>query len=513
MIKKNFKFRRKNKKRKKIQEKENKTTESAATSTPIRSKRKTNVDKEKQSKEVTIVKQAKKKNQTTAVHRAINEPFGLRVKTSPATMVETKQMVDVGFGAFLNIKMEQSPAKLGHFMVENLDDKNLVLRTGKQDIQLTRDVVLEVLGIPNGGLDIHNIKSVKRANENFKVWKFQSPENIARRKILENIRETDDNGIIFKLNFITLFANCFRKTNTIYKIAGVEDISELDWCSYVLNAVRGSKISGFHMTRQLSYMHYTRGLEDYISRIPSAIETWDFDMVKRRKTKEFEHGGFGHFEADEDQDLQEVVVRENTREQDLMEIRAKMRKICRYETEHLETFWKYLDKHPQDVEILNLKEEYHIIFGKGNNSSSGEEDDNDDNNDDKGDDDGDDNNGDDGDDNNGDDDNNDEGDGNEDEGADDGDNNNSDDGNNNEGCDGIDKKGDDADKNEDVPDADKNEDVADADANNKGNDDELLNIEARENVGGEAMSSETRKNMGDKSMETRVVNTESEVNQ
>ena len=123
-------------------------------------------------------------------------------------------VADMGFGAFLNMKMEQSPAKLGHFLVENLDDKNLVLRTGKQDIQLTTDVVHEVLGIPNGGLDIDNIKSVKRANENFKLWKSQYPENIARSKILEKIRETNDYGIIFKLNFITLFSNCFCKTYT-----------------------------------------------------------------------------------------------------------------------------------------------------------------------------------------------------------------------------------------------------------------------------------------------------------
>ncbi|KAL4574180.1 hypothetical protein LXL04_021006 [Taraxacum kok-saghyz] len=466
-------------------------------------------------------------------------------------------VAEMGFGAFLDMKMEQCPAKLGHFLVENLDDKNLVLRTGKRDIKLTTDVVHEVFGIPNGGLDIDNIKPVKRANEIFKLWKSQYPENIARTKILERIRETNDDGIVFKLNFITLFVNCFCETYTsgfckksiVYKIAGVEDISQLDWCSYVLKAVRGSKnnwvpndvtsiYAGPIAFLVLTYMQLTRGPEDNIPRIPPAIEAWDFDMVKRREKKELERGGFGCFEEDGDQDLPEVVVREKTREEDLMDIRSKMRKICRYEAELLDTFWKYLDKDPQDEEILNLKEEFHIMFGKTNNSRSGEEDNNDDNDDDKRDDDGDDKRDDDGDDNSGDDgddnscddgddntsddDNNDEGDGNEDESVNDADNNKSDTGNNNKGGDGIDQVGDKADKNEDGGDADKNEDAGDldksedagdADSSNKGNDDDLLNTETRENVGGEAVSSEPRKTIGGESMEANVVNTESEVNQ
>ncbi|KAL4575958.1 hypothetical protein LXL04_012045 [Taraxacum kok-saghyz] len=496
----------------------------------------------------TIQQKEKKKKRTVAVHRAINYPFGLRVKTSPAPMMEAVKFMsadqrdavaEMGFGAFLDMKMEQCPAKLGHFLVENLDDKNLVLRTGKRDIKLTTDVVHEVFVISNGGLDIDNIKPVKRANEFFKLWKSQYPENIARTKILEKIRETDDDGIVFKLNFITLFVNCFCETytsgfykkNIVYKIAGVEDISQLDWCSYVLKAVRGSKnnwvpndvtsiYAGPIAFLVLTYMQLTRGPEDNIPMIPPAIEAWDFDMVKRREKKELERGGFGCFEEDGDQDLPEVVVREKTREEDLMDIRSKMRKICRYEAELLDTFWKYLDKDPQDEEILNLKEEFHIMFGKTNNSSSGEEDNNDDNDDDKRDDDGDDNSGDDGDNNTSDDDNNDEGDGNEDESVNDADNNKSDDGNNNKGGDGIDQEGDnadknedggDADKNEDAGDADKNEDAGDADSSNKGNDDDLLNTETRENVGGEAVSSEPRKTIGGESMETNVVNTESEI--
>ncbi|KAL4590128.1 hypothetical protein LXL04_003048 [Taraxacum kok-saghyz] len=476
-------------------------TESASTSTPRRSKRTTKTDKEKQSKDLTVMKQPKKMKRIVAVHRAINDPSGLRVKTSPAPMLEAIKFMsanqrdavsDMGFGAFLDMKMEQVPAKLGHFLVENLDDKNLVLRTGKRDIQLTTDVVHEVFGIPNGGLDIDNIKPVKRANEIFKLWKSHG----------------------------------FCKQNIVYKIAGVEDISELDWCSYVLKAVRGSKNnwvpndltsiyagsnrfpSGKYLNF-LTYMQYTRGPEDDIPRIPPANEAWDFDMVKRREKKELKRRGFGCFEEDEDQYLPEVVVREKTREEDLMDIRSKMRKICRYETELLETFWKYLDKDPQDEEILNLKEEYHMMFGKSNNSSSGEEDD--------------------GDDNRSDDDNNDEGDGNKDRNDDDADNNKIDDGNSNKGGDGIDQDGDnadknedggdadknedggDADKNEDGGDADKNEDVGDADNSNKGTNDDLLNTKTRENVGGEAVSSETRKSIGCESMETNVVNTESEI--
>ena len=99
-------------------------TESASTSTQRRSKRTKKTDKEKQSKELTVVKQPKRKKRTVAVHRAINYPFGLRVKTSPAPMMEAVKFMsadqrdavaEMGFWSFPEYEDGTKPRKTGTF--------------------------------------------------------------------------------------------------------------------------------------------------------------------------------------------------------------------------------------------------------------------------------------------------------------------------------------------------------------------------------------------------------------
>ncbi|KAI3749986.1 hypothetical protein L2E82_20610 [Cichorium intybus] len=149
------------------------------------------------------------------------KPYGLRIKTSPSTMIEAirslnedqrEAVIEIGFGALLNMKLGVSSAKLGHFVVANLDDKSLVIKTGKGDIKLTKDVVHDILGLPNGGTDIDDVEEVDETNEIITSWKSQfSKHDISKSELVSKIQESNDDGILFKLNFIALFNSCICK--------------------------------------------------------------------------------------------------------------------------------------------------------------------------------------------------------------------------------------------------------------------------------------------------------------
>ena len=200
----------------------------------------------------------------TAKSRSVptpTKPMVFSIKTSPAAMVECiqnlneeqKEVVrEMGFGGLLGMKLVRAPTKLAKYLVEHLDDRSLVINTPGGRIGITPELVHEVFGVPIGGFDIDNILEEPNDSDLVKSWLSQFPkkkEHITKAAIVNRIVDSGDSGILFKLNFITLFANVICKsyktgwcmTNIVNVIAGCPDIPSLDWCLYIQNCLKGSK--------------------------------------------------------------------------------------------------------------------------------------------------------------------------------------------------------------------------------------------------------------------------------
>jgi len=187
------------------------------------------------------------------------KPLALLTRTSPSTMVECVQCLnddqkeavkEMGFQGILGMKLVQSPAKLGYYLLDNLDHDTLKITTPNGTIHFTSKLVHEIFGIHSGGVDIDDLPVVGKESPLVSIWYSQfKSDKMTRGDIVDRIKEDGDSGIIFKMNFITLFVNCICKSypsgfcipTIVHKMAGNPDVSSMDWCSFVLNCVRGSK--------------------------------------------------------------------------------------------------------------------------------------------------------------------------------------------------------------------------------------------------------------------------------
>ena len=221
-----------NVKRKQSKRDDTNNNDSASTSPQPKEKKRLRYEQEKPKEQLKV----KKSEAQQVPNNQINEPFGLRIKSSPSSLIDAvkvmseeqrEAVIDMGFESLLNMKMHQCPARLGHYLLEMFDDTNLIMRTGKGEISLTPQIVHEVLGIPIGSKSLEEVKRVKRKNPLLKLWEEQFGTDIAKGVVVKKIEETDDDGILFKLNFMTLFSNCFHecytsgncKKDIVYKVA------------------------------------------------------------------------------------------------------------------------------------------------------------------------------------------------------------------------------------------------------------------------------------------------------
>lgn len=265
---------------------------------------------------------------------------------------------EMGFESLLSMKFDLLTCKLGHHIVDNLDDHKLIIRTKYGEIELTRVLVHQLLGIPLGGKDLNEIPEENENHPLVETFKKQfQGKDISKKSIVEKIKESGDDGIIFKLNFLTLFVNSLCKTyptgycitKVVNKFVDFEDIANVDWCGYVLNCVRYSKKNWIRRSTKhyypgpismlivslyefdiihfnvilkfyfnlifnvlflkLAYVHCIQEVNDNIPRNVPAISFWTYKMIKDIESTEISTLGFGNLIL-EDSNEEENVVKE-----------------------------------------------------------------------------------------------------------------------------------------------------------------------------------------------------------
>ncbi|KAL4575467.1 hypothetical protein LXL04_022311 [Taraxacum kok-saghyz] len=325
-------------------------------------------------------------------------PPTLNVRTSPKTMYavlktlneEQKESVrEMGFAAILDMKLSCNLSCLGHYIVEVLDDQALVIRSGKGDISLTEEVVKDMLGVPDGEHDIETIEALVATDPIVNAWRKQFPSScITKAQLVAKIKESNNGGSIFKLNFITLFVNFICKsyktgfcmTNIVNKIGGDIDISTLNWCDFILKCVKNSKKSWIPNSSKrsyagpiifllLTYLHYVRGPDDAFGTAIPAISHWRYDMVKDRENSELRYGGFGIFEEPEAPGSEDDgVVPDNqlphvSYQEQVYDMKQKLARITRYKHELMMIFTNSFEDGLEKPEMVDLKREFDHLFG------------------------------------------------------------------------------------------------------------------------------------------------------
>nr|KAJ0228558.1 hypothetical protein LSAT_V11C100046600 [Lactuca sativa] len=161
---------------------------------------------------------------------------------------EQKESVkSMGFGALLKMKITDIPLKLGFYVLQKFDSERMVIDIEGKELKVTAEFVHDMLGIPIGGTKLTQLDQWPKDDTSYDEWKQQfKKDSIIRLSTIKNvIVSTTQVDFNFKLNLLVLFVNTFCESTSMGRcnlfplsyISRRIDISNIDWCSYVLDCL------------------------------------------------------------------------------------------------------------------------------------------------------------------------------------------------------------------------------------------------------------------------------------
>ncbi|XP_035836075.1 uncharacterized protein LOC110885937 [Helianthus annuus] len=190
-------------------------------------------------------------------------PSGFMDTVKHFTEAQVADVKSIGFGEVLNIKLYHISTRLGYWLVRNYDEQYSTLNIGNHKIEITRDSVHDVFGIPKGnvivrekykprkGAIVEKNTATQGAETTIDEFKNQWPDTnkITHTLLARTMSKQTTGGRLFKLNFLaywnTLFVEITKSTTVkqsfLLAIDKEEDIPNLDWCSFVLESLKRTR--------------------------------------------------------------------------------------------------------------------------------------------------------------------------------------------------------------------------------------------------------------------------------
>nr|KAJ0189792.1 hypothetical protein LSAT_V11C800443450 [Lactuca sativa] len=215
---------------------------------------------------------------------------------------EQKESVrSMGFGALLKMKITDIPLKLGFYVLQKFDSERMVIDIEGKELKVTTE-------------SVHDI---------YDEWKQQfKKDSIIRLSAIKNvIVSTTQADFNFKLNFLVLFVNTFCESISMGRcnlvplsyISRKTDISNIDWCNYVLDCLIRTKNSYilysdnnfFVGPSAFLVLFYADNIHSEVlpvTRKRPTICYWSSEKIRYRETFEQEKGDTNLEDSDSDKD-------------------------------------------------------------------------------------------------------------------------------------------------------------------------------------------------------------------
>ncbi|KAK1435711.1 hypothetical protein QVD17_01477 [Tagetes erecta] len=342
------------------------------------------VKRQKRSATVKIIKE-------TCSSSNVQKYKSLRLRNAPKpfynvlkclSILQKKKVIDMGFGSLLEFSCAGIPSKLGHFVVDKFHAQSMKMKLENGDIQITPQLIQHIFRLPCGGTPVESLVAKDENKECYVNWRLQFVKEMRPSDIVRRIEETEDNGIVFVLNFIILFLNSMVdcKTSGKCKIDVLElfdedvDFKTVDWCGYIYECLKrckdgwkrddiGSYFTGPVTVLMLIYLQCTsfKKLDTPVN-VP-AIKFWSVEMMKKREILEIESGGFGCCE------IKKLPEKRNAQEESKLEIDTLIEDIESKFASFLDAkmdlellFASALRKFPDCQDLVEKKDLFDSIF-------------------------------------------------------------------------------------------------------------------------------------------------------
>nr|GFA61969.1 hypothetical protein [Tanacetum cinerariifolium] len=164
-------------------------------------------------------------------------------------------------------KKAASDKPAGLYVVDNFDENKMEIKLSKSSIVITKDMIKEMLGLKNKGLDILE-GNPNRHDEMVRNWKQQygDAKEIKPAYVKMRMRKSKEADLNFKLNFIVLFTS----------------------------------IMGNIRQKGMCYVDGTKCNDNIVYRRRPPTKAWIAKLLSEKEAKELNCEGFGHEELEED---------------------------------------------------------------------------------------------------------------------------------------------------------------------------------------------------------------------
>ena len=165
-------------------------------------------------------------------------------------------VTEMGFESLLQMKMSDVPGALIYYVLERFDPQtcSVVLPIGK--IQITRELVNQILGFPLGSIKFKEMEFRSKEDLTYLNWaaQFDNKNSIRLQDIKMKIASSNLADMNFKMNFIALMINSLCESSSCGKanysnlnyITADTVVKDIDWCSYVIDCLLKSKFAYKH---------------------------------------------------------------------------------------------------------------------------------------------------------------------------------------------------------------------------------------------------------------------------
>ena len=181
-------------------------------------------------------------------------------RTSPKALFDTvvklsgqkkDAITALGLSSLLSMTMDGISQKLAYYLVDALDTEKMHIKTHTGTIPVTIKSIHDLLGLPTGGENIIHGEDDPFGRDLVIKWRKQFKKPIVRpANVKKMIIETNTVDLMFKTNWLVLFVNLMCECNTmgscnvkfLNKMKSEEMLSNVDWCKYLYEKLRTSKL-------------------------------------------------------------------------------------------------------------------------------------------------------------------------------------------------------------------------------------------------------------------------------
>ncbi|GKB80968.1 hypothetical protein Tco_0947863, partial [Tanacetum coccineum] len=140
-------------------------------------------------------KQGRKRTRETSMSE-VEKRSSPRVLCNAMLQLKPNQkagLEEIGFGGMVEFKVDKISSKLGLYVVDNFDDNKMEIKLSKGSIVLTKDMIGDMLGLKNKGLDILE-GNPNREDEMVRNWKQQygDAKEIKRTDVKMRMRKSNE---------------------------------------------------------------------------------------------------------------------------------------------------------------------------------------------------------------------------------------------------------------------------------------------------------------------------------